>query len=193
MRQSTTNSQKPRYEGVALSSDGAWITYNSENLVWLPSEFRPICSAVLGTTIGIGVGSGKVYICKYKGQHNEAIDLYTRVFTSILAKLSADTASAQELEGRGTTKKGSSLSALDESGHSSRTIDAFDTRDAQNIPSSSGLKKTLAGIIILFCTHHFDCTNSPVTPPRLLQGLYSWIRFLARTNLSAGISRTVMR
>ena len=65
MRPSARDSQKPRYKGVALSSDGAWITYNSENLVWLPSEYRPSCSAVLGTTICIGVASGKVYICKY--------------------------------------------------------------------------------------------------------------------------------
>ena len=55
--------QIPRYQGGALSSDGAWITYNSENLVWLPSEYRPSCSAVSGKTIAIGVGSGKVWIC----------------------------------------------------------------------------------------------------------------------------------
>ena len=58
--------QDPRYQGWALSSDGAWITYNSENRVWLPSEYRPSCSAVLGKTIGIGVGSGKVWICNFK-------------------------------------------------------------------------------------------------------------------------------
>jgi aspartate 1-decarboxylase len=65
MRPSVTDSQKPRYRGLALSPDGVWITYNSDNLVRLPSEYRPSCSAVLGTTIGFGVGSGKVYICKY--------------------------------------------------------------------------------------------------------------------------------
>jgi hypothetical protein len=42
------------------------MTYNSENLVWLPSEYRPSCSAVSGKTIGIGVGSGKVWICNFK-------------------------------------------------------------------------------------------------------------------------------
>jgi WD40 repeat protein len=59
-----TEPQNPRYQGLALSSDGAWITHNSENLVWLPSEYRPSCSAVSGKTIGIGVGSGRVWICK---------------------------------------------------------------------------------------------------------------------------------
>jgi hypothetical protein len=51
---------------VLVSSDGEWITYNSKNWVWLPSEYRPSCSAVLGKTIGIGVGTGKVWICNFK-------------------------------------------------------------------------------------------------------------------------------
>ena len=50
------------YQGLALSSDGVWITYNSENVVWLPSEYRPSCSAVSGKMIGVGVGSGRVWI-----------------------------------------------------------------------------------------------------------------------------------
>jgi hypothetical protein len=43
-----TDAQNPRYRGWNLSSDGMWITYNSTNRVWLPSEYRPSCSAVLG-------------------------------------------------------------------------------------------------------------------------------------------------
>ncbi|KAF2177807.1 YVTN repeat-like/Quino protein amine dehydrogenase [Zopfia rhizophila CBS 207.26] len=56
--------QNSKYQGLALSSDGTWITHNSENLVWLPSEYRPSCSAVIGKKIGIGVGSGRVWICR---------------------------------------------------------------------------------------------------------------------------------
>ena len=63
---SVTDLQNPRYQGWALSSDGVWIIYNSENLVWLPLEYRPSCSAVSGKTIGVGVGSGKVWICNFK-------------------------------------------------------------------------------------------------------------------------------
>ncbi|KAF2189253.1 WD40 repeat-like protein [Zopfia rhizophila CBS 207.26] len=61
-----TNSEPhiPQYQGLALSSDGVWITYDSKNLVWVPSEYRPSCSAVSGKTIGIGVGTGRVWICK---------------------------------------------------------------------------------------------------------------------------------
>jgi len=55
--------QSPQHQRGAVSSDGAWITYNSENLVWLPSEYRPSYSAVSGKRIGIGVGSGRVWIC----------------------------------------------------------------------------------------------------------------------------------
>jgi len=53
--------QSPRYQGCGLSSDQKWITYNSENWVWLPSEYRPSCSAVSEKTVGIGVRTGKVW------------------------------------------------------------------------------------------------------------------------------------
>jgi WD40 repeat protein len=66
MTPSATDPQNPRYQGCGLSSDGAWITYNSENVVWLPSEYRPSCSAVSEKTISIGVGSGKVWVCNFK-------------------------------------------------------------------------------------------------------------------------------
>ena len=59
----TAVTEQPHYQYVGLSSDRAWITYHSERLVWLPSEYRPTCSAILGKTIGSGVGSGKVWIC----------------------------------------------------------------------------------------------------------------------------------
>jgi WD40 repeat protein len=58
--------QNPRYQGWGLSSEGAWITYNSENQVRLPIEYRPFCSAILGTTIGIVVRFGNVWICNFK-------------------------------------------------------------------------------------------------------------------------------
>ena len=60
--------QDPRYQGLGLSSDNAWIRYNSENVVWLPSEYRALCSAVSAETVGIGVGSGKVWICSFNAE-----------------------------------------------------------------------------------------------------------------------------
>ncbi|KAI9778247.1 MAG: hypothetical protein M1839_008271 [Geoglossum umbratile] len=62
---SATDPKCSQHKGWGLSSDGAWITYDSENFVWLPSEYRPSCSAVSGNTIGIGVGSGRVWICNF--------------------------------------------------------------------------------------------------------------------------------
>ncbi|KAI9770372.1 MAG: hypothetical protein M1839_003214 [Geoglossum umbratile] len=62
---SIKDAQSSQRKGWGLSSDGIWITYDSENLVWLPSEYRPSCSAVSGNTIGIGVGSGRVWICNF--------------------------------------------------------------------------------------------------------------------------------
>jgi WD40 repeat protein len=66
MTLSVTDPQKPRYQGEGLGLDEVWITHNSENIVWLPSEYRPSCSAMSGKMIGVGVGSGKIWICKLK-------------------------------------------------------------------------------------------------------------------------------
>ncbi|OAP64881.1 hypothetical protein AYL99_00853 [Fonsecaea erecta] len=56
--------QNPQYEGVGLGLNGDWITCNSQNIIWLPSEYRPQSSAVSGRTMAIGAGSGKVWMCE---------------------------------------------------------------------------------------------------------------------------------
>ncbi|RKL08560.1 Vegetative incompatibility protein HET-E-1 [Fusarium oxysporum] len=58
-----TESQHSQHQSVTLSSDKAWLTFNSRKLVWLPSEFRPSSIAMSGRTVGIGGGSGKVWFC----------------------------------------------------------------------------------------------------------------------------------
>jgi len=62
----TQQSKTPQYQAAGLSSDRTWITYNSQNVIWLPSENRPSYSAVSGNMVGIGVGSGRVWICDVK-------------------------------------------------------------------------------------------------------------------------------
>jgi WD40 repeat protein len=52
-----------QWQGVGVSSDGMWITNGSENILRIPSEYRRLCSSVGGNMIGIGTGSGKVWIC----------------------------------------------------------------------------------------------------------------------------------
>ncbi|KAF2742658.1 WD40 repeat-like protein [Sporormia fimetaria CBS 119925] len=56
--------QHPQYQHLAISSDNAWITYNSKKVLWLPSEYRPLCLTVLEKLIGIGSGSGRAWLCK---------------------------------------------------------------------------------------------------------------------------------
>jgi WD40 repeat protein len=55
--------QRPQYLDAGVSSDNTWITYNGKNLLWIPPEYRPSCSIVCGNMIGLGVGSGRVWIC----------------------------------------------------------------------------------------------------------------------------------
>ncbi|KAF2179315.1 WD40 repeat-like protein [Zopfia rhizophila CBS 207.26] len=62
-----SEARSPNYQGLALSADGTWLTYNSENFLWLPSEYRPYCLAVSGNrgnVIAIGVKTGRVWMCK---------------------------------------------------------------------------------------------------------------------------------
>lgn len=61
----TADDTKPQYQGAGVSTDGAWITYKGEHVLWLPSEYRPSCSIVSENSVGIGVGSGKVWICSF--------------------------------------------------------------------------------------------------------------------------------
>jgi WD40 repeat protein len=49
--------------GIALSSDQSWITYDSDKLIWLPSEYRSHCWNVSGNTICVGARTGRVWIC----------------------------------------------------------------------------------------------------------------------------------
>lgn len=56
--------QTPQYRGLGLSADCRWITYNSENLVWIPAEYRSFCSAVSETSIGVGCEDGRVWRCE---------------------------------------------------------------------------------------------------------------------------------
>ena len=63
----------PQYQGLALSADRVWITHNSDKIMWLPSEYRPSCSAVSRNTISIGVGMGRVWICKVEFDISERL------------------------------------------------------------------------------------------------------------------------
>jgi WD40 repeat protein len=56
------NLQSTPHYTAGLSIDGKWITYNSINVLRLPSEYRPSRSAVSGDLVAMAVG-GRVFIC----------------------------------------------------------------------------------------------------------------------------------
>ena len=62
--------QEPQFRGAGMSPDGMWITYDSANVVWLPSEYRPSCSSAATNTVGVGVGSGRVWLCSFVAQNS---------------------------------------------------------------------------------------------------------------------------
>lgn len=53
----------PQYLNTSLSSDNTWIKHTSEDMLWIPSEYRRSCSSVRGTTVAMGVGTGRVWTC----------------------------------------------------------------------------------------------------------------------------------
>jgi WD40 repeat protein len=57
--------QQPVSQGAAISLNCTWVSNNAQNIVWLPTEYRPWSSAVLGRCVGIGTGSGKVWFCRF--------------------------------------------------------------------------------------------------------------------------------
>lgn len=61
--------ERPQYLGTSLSLDSTWISYAGNDMLRVPSEYRPSCSSVCGTTVGIGVSSGRVWICNVNLQH----------------------------------------------------------------------------------------------------------------------------
>ncbi|KAH6986689.1 WD40-repeat-containing domain protein [Ilyonectria destructans] len=54
--------------GFGITGDGCWISWHGNNLLWLPVDFRPTCSKVLGSTIVIGCRSGRVIIVRFSIQ-----------------------------------------------------------------------------------------------------------------------------
>ncbi|KAH5983249.1 hypothetical protein HBI84_248700 [Parastagonospora nodorum] len=61
-----TGSQQPVRQESAISLHDMWVANNAQNLLWLPTEYRPGCSAVSGRCVGTGTGSGKVWMCCFK-------------------------------------------------------------------------------------------------------------------------------
>ncbi|KAJ1328039.1 dynein assembly factor with WDR repeat domains 1 [Microdochium nivale] len=57
-----------------FSPDNTWIQYQSQSVLWIPPEYRPVWSAVvavnIGTTIAAGCSSGRVYTYHFPANCN---------------------------------------------------------------------------------------------------------------------------
>jgi WD40 repeat protein len=51
-------------QGIAISSDKIWVSDKAQKLLWLPTEYRPVSSAISGRCVGLGGGSGRFLICR---------------------------------------------------------------------------------------------------------------------------------
>jgi len=63
--------------GYGLSSDRAWITWRGQNLLWLPSEYRPAKFVISGATVGMGYSNGRIKVIYFSpagpsNRHNKA-------------------------------------------------------------------------------------------------------------------------
>jgi WD40 repeat protein len=49
---------------IAISSDNIWVVSDTaQKLLWLPTEYRPVSSAISGGCVGLGGGSERFLIC----------------------------------------------------------------------------------------------------------------------------------
>jgi WD40 repeat protein len=60
-----TKLQQPVFQRARISSNMTWISANAQDLLWRPAEYRPRCSAVSDRCVGIGTGSGNVWLCHF--------------------------------------------------------------------------------------------------------------------------------
>ncbi|KAK1777152.1 hypothetical protein QBC45DRAFT_311535, partial [Copromyces sp. CBS 386.78] len=52
-------------QGYGVGQDESWITCNGKNVLWLPPEYRPRCSAVQELMVSVGCSSGRVFTISF--------------------------------------------------------------------------------------------------------------------------------
>ncbi|KAF2171417.1 hypothetical protein M409DRAFT_18533 [Zasmidium cellare ATCC 36951] len=62
----STEEMAVQLQGPGISDDDEWITWDGDDLLWLPPPYRPMASAVRSRTVVIGCGSGQVYVITFK-------------------------------------------------------------------------------------------------------------------------------
>ncbi|KAK3177982.1 hypothetical protein OEA41_000114 [Lepraria neglecta] len=61
LTQSIADCKEAHQHGFGLSIDQKWITRDSENLLWLPPDYRPSTSSVTASAVAIGCRHGRVF------------------------------------------------------------------------------------------------------------------------------------
>lgn len=54
------------FDGYGIGENGVWIMKGMERILWLPPEYRPLQSAVVGSTAVLGCRSGRVLIIGFR-------------------------------------------------------------------------------------------------------------------------------
>ena len=61
----TSMVSRPLPLSPGLSVKGEWVTYGSEALLWLPSDYRATCFVVFGSTVVLGHASGRISVLEF--------------------------------------------------------------------------------------------------------------------------------
>ncbi|KAL8299114.1 hypothetical protein RB593_009143 [Gaeumannomyces tritici] len=59
--------QHQNFKGIGITADRAWITWNGKHFLWLPTEYRGLCTAKTKSTIALGCSSGRVLFFQWSG------------------------------------------------------------------------------------------------------------------------------
>jgi WD40 repeat protein len=65
VRQTPQSNHAPKWIGYCIGIENKWITWNGNNVLWLPSEYRRSAFAAEKDRIGIGCISGVVHILNF--------------------------------------------------------------------------------------------------------------------------------
>ncbi|RFU31703.1 hypothetical protein B7463_g4630, partial [Scytalidium lignicola] len=59
---------KPRFKGYGISSDSVWITWNGENVLWLPPEYRSQTTIAMQSIVALACNSKPLLIFRFASE-----------------------------------------------------------------------------------------------------------------------------
>ncbi|KAH7232177.1 WD40-repeat-containing domain protein, partial [Fusarium redolens] len=65
LRASSLRHHLRQCQGYGISVDRLWITYEAQNLLWLPPEYHPVALAIVASTVVLGCKSGLVLLFRF--------------------------------------------------------------------------------------------------------------------------------